>query len=73
MGDCGAFSYVNEDKPPFSVESVIEFYENGGFDYGISVDHLILQYDKIQTKIQNSTKRKSKNVRTERNHTRVGI
>jgi len=47
MGDCGAFSYVNEEKPPFSVESVIEFYENGGFDYGISVDHLILQYDKI--------------------------
>ena len=31
MGDCGAFSYVNEEKPPFSVESVIEFYENGAF------------------------------------------
>ena len=46
MGDCGAFSYINEDKPPFTVESVIDFYDRGGFDYGISVDHLILQYDK---------------------------
>jgi hypothetical protein len=46
MGDCGAFSYVNEKTPPYSVESVIEFYDRGGFDFGISVDHLILQYDK---------------------------
>src|ERR1039458_4498388 len=25
MGDCGAFSYVREDKPPYSVAQVINF------------------------------------------------
>jgi len=44
MGDCGAFSYVKEEYPPFSVESVVEFYEQCGFDYGISVDHAILAF-----------------------------
>src|SRR5436853_1381376 len=31
MGDCGAFSYVREDIPPYSVEEVAEFYEGCGF------------------------------------------
>jgi hypothetical protein len=44
MGDCGAFTYVKEEKPPYTVEEVIEFYEKCGFDYGISVDHVILEY-----------------------------
>lgn len=43
MGDCGAFTYVKEKKPPFTVDQVIEFYEGCGFDYGISVDHIILE------------------------------
>jgi hypothetical protein len=45
MGDCGAFSYVKQENPPFSVDDVIEFYENCGFDLGVSVDHVILGYD----------------------------
>ena len=45
MGDCGAFSYVKESKPPFSVNEVIEFYEGCGFDLGLSVDHVILTFD----------------------------
>ena len=44
MGDCGAFSYVREKVPPFSVSDVLEFYVDGGFDYAISVDHVILGY-----------------------------
>lgn len=44
MGDCGAFSYKEDDVPPYSVDEVIEFYEQCRFDYGISVDHLILDY-----------------------------
>lgn len=44
MGDCGAFSYVNEEHPPFRVADVIDFYECCGFDYGVSVDHVILAY-----------------------------
>ena len=45
MGDCGAFSYVKEKVPPVSTREVIEFYEKCGFDYGISVDHVILGYE----------------------------
>lgn len=44
MGDCGAFSYATMDKPPYTPTDVIDFYEGCGFDYGISVDHIIFQY-----------------------------
>jgi hypothetical protein len=44
LGDCGAFNYVREEEPPYSVEDVLDFYEECGFDYGISVDHVILGY-----------------------------
>lgn len=44
MGDCGAFSYVREKRPPFSVQEVIDFYVQCGFDYGLSVDHVILGF-----------------------------
>jgi hypothetical protein len=30
MGDCGAFSYIDHEVPPFTVEETIEFYENCG-------------------------------------------
>src|SRR4051812_30700775 len=39
MGDCGAFSYVREKTPPYSVDEVITFYLDCGFDFGVSVDH----------------------------------
>lgn len=45
MGDCGAFTYVREDTPPYKVDEVIDFYENCGFDSGISLDHVILGFD----------------------------
>jgi hypothetical protein len=45
LGDCGAFTYVREDAPPYSVDEVIDFYENCGFDAGISLDHVILGFD----------------------------
>ena len=45
MGDCGAFTYVREEIPPYTPDSVIDFYEECGFDLGISVDHVILGYD----------------------------
>lgn len=45
MGDCGAFSYVKEEVPPYSVDDVLDFYEACGFDLGVSVDHVILGYD----------------------------
>lgn len=45
MGDCGAFAYVNEKIPPYSVSEVVDFYNDCGFDYGVSVDHVILGYN----------------------------
>jgi hypothetical protein len=44
LGDCGAFTYVRDESPPYSVDDVVDFYEECGFDYGISVDHVILGY-----------------------------
>jgi hypothetical protein len=44
MGDCGAFSYVERDEPPFSADDVIDFYEGCGFDLGIATDHVIFGY-----------------------------
>lgn len=44
MGDCGAFTYVKEKEPPYTVEEVIQFYTECRFDYGLSVDHVILEY-----------------------------
>jgi hypothetical protein len=45
LGDCGAFNYIDERIPPYSVDEVLDFYEGCGFDAGISVDHVILAYD----------------------------
>jgi hypothetical protein len=45
MGDCGAFTYVRERTPPYSVDEVLQFYVDCQFDLGISVDHVILEYD----------------------------
>lgn len=44
MGDCGAFSYRNLRVPPYSIEDTLEFYQDGGFTHGCSVDHLIFDF-----------------------------
>lgn len=45
MGDCGAFAYVKEHEPPYTVDEVIDFYAEAGFDLGVAVDHIILGFD----------------------------
>ena len=45
MGDCGAFSYIDEENPPVTPDQVIDFYDECGFDLGISVDHVIFGFD----------------------------
>lgn len=47
MGDCGAFSYFTEDVPPYTPDEVIDFYEECGFDLGISPDHIVFGYDPL--------------------------
>ena len=44
LGDCGAFTYVRETIPPYSVDEVLQFYTACDFDLGISVDHVILEF-----------------------------
>lgn len=44
MGDCGAFTYVREAVPPYTVDEVMQFYVECAFNFGISVDHVILAY-----------------------------
>ncbi len=38
LGDSGAHSYRNYEHPPFSCEDVLEFYAQGDFTYGLTVD-----------------------------------
>ena len=42
MGDCGAFGYIGEDEPPYNTDEILNYYHNLGFDYGVSIDHLIV-------------------------------
>ncbi|MEV5412986.1 tRNA-guanine transglycosylase DpdA [Thermopolyspora sp. NPDC052614] len=45
LGDCGAFNYVDEELPPYTINEVLDFYERCGFNAGISIDHVIFGYD----------------------------
>jgi len=41
LGDCGAFSYWQQNEPPYRTDDVLAYYQDLGFDLGVSVDHLI--------------------------------
>ncbi|ADB29943.1 Queuine/other tRNA-ribosyltransferase [Kribbella flavida DSM 17836] len=45
LGDNGAFNYVEERIPPVTVRETLDFYQECGFDAGVSVDHVIFGYD----------------------------
>lgn len=49
FGDCGAFSYVGEPKPPYSTDEILEFYSDAGFTHGCSVDHIIFDFDREES------------------------
>lgn len=46
LGDCGAFSYLKEKHPRYETGDVLEYYSRIGVNYGVSVDHLVL--DKME-------------------------
>ena len=50
MGDCGAFDYIMKDEPPFTTNEILEYYTRLDFDYGVSVDHLIVKATEEQKK-----------------------
>ncbi len=43
MGDCGAYSYVDEEEPPISPKELLEFYKELKFETAAHLDHLILK------------------------------
>jgi hypothetical protein len=45
FGDCGAFTYASEAKPPYSPAEIVEFYDECGFTHGCSVDHIIFDFN----------------------------
>ncbi|MBD2101025.1 tRNA-guanine transglycosylase DpdA [Leptolyngbya sp. FACHB-261] len=42
MGDCGAFGYIKEEVPPYSTDEILNYYQALGFNFGVSIDHLIV-------------------------------
>ncbi len=42
MGDSGAFGYINETVPPYTTEEMLDYYSRLDFDFGVSLDHLIV-------------------------------
>lgn len=42
MGDCGAFGYIDEEKPLYEPLDTLDFYHELGFNMGVTVDHLII-------------------------------
>ena len=74
MGDCGAFGYVKEKEPPqpfYSVENIANLYHELGFDYGVSVNHLVVEY--IFIKDKKTGKRKKKLLSKEEKDRRIKI
>lgn len=45
LGDCGAFSYVREETPPYGISEMLDYYGECGFTHAVSIDHVILGYD----------------------------
>lgn len=52
MGDCGAFDYIMEEVPPYTTADVLDYYTRLDFDYGVSVDHLIVSATEKQKKFR---------------------
>lgn len=45
FGDCGAFQYREQESPPYAAADTAEFYADGRFTHGCSVDHVIFDFD----------------------------
>lgn len=50
MGDCGAFGYIHKDVPPYTTDEILDYYTRLDFDYGVSIDHLIVTSTEAQKK-----------------------
>ena len=74
FGDCGAFSYVNEDHPTISVDQAVAMYESYGFDFGASVDHIPAKViARNGRRVELSEEEKQGRIRTTRDNARQFI
>jgi hypothetical protein len=48
MGDCGAFGYIMNETPPYRTGDILDYYTRLDFDYGVSIDHLIVKATEAQ-------------------------
>jgi hypothetical protein len=48
MGDCGAFGYIMDETPPYTTPEILDYYTRLDFDYGVSIDHLIVKATEAQ-------------------------
>lgn len=55
FGDCGAFTYHKEDKPPYTPDDTAEFYDDARFTHGCSVDHIIFDFDESLKGLEGGT------------------
>ena len=44
FGDCGAYSYHMLREPPYTTEEIVDFYGDGRFTHGCSIDHVIFDF-----------------------------
>lgn len=44
FGDCGAFAYHQMEYPPYTAEEMVDFYGDGQFTHGCSIDHIIFDF-----------------------------
>lgn len=44
LGDNGAFNYLDESVPPVTPSQTLDFYEECGFDAGVSTDHVVFGF-----------------------------
>jgi hypothetical protein len=49
FGDCGAFAYATEPRPPYTPADMLDFYADAGFTHGCSVDHIIFDFDREES------------------------
>ena len=50
LGDSGAFSYVDQELPPYSIEEILTYYTHLGVNMGVSLDHLIFDDMSLEEK-----------------------
>lgn len=52
MGDCGAFGYIMQETPPYTTPEILDYYTRLDFDYGVSIDHLIVKATEEQKRFR---------------------